>query len=89
MEENICKWYELWQLPCSSVSKETAWNEGDLGSVPGSGRSPGGRQRQPTPVFLSGESLGQMSLAGYSSGSNTQCIKIAYATQHRKNKQAN
>ena len=24
-----------------SVSKESAWNAGDLGSVPGSGRSPG------------------------------------------------
>ena len=28
-------------FPCSSVSKESACNVGDLGSIPGSGRSPG------------------------------------------------
>ena len=27
----------------------------DMGSIPGSGRSPGGGHRQPTPVFLPGE----------------------------------
>ena len=36
----------------------------DAGSIPGSGKSPGGGQ--PTPVFLPGESNGQRSLAGYS-----------------------
>ena len=36
----------------------------DLGSIPGSGRYPGGRF--PSPVFLPGESYGQRSLAGYS-----------------------
>ena len=32
-----------WKLgiPCSSVSKESAWNSGDPGSIPGSGRNPG------------------------------------------------
>ena len=38
----------------------------DAGSIPGSGRSPGGGQ--PTPGFLPGESHGQRSLAGYSLG---------------------
>ena len=38
---------------------------GDLGLIPGSGRSPGGGM-QPTPVFLPGEFHGQRSLAGYS-----------------------
>ena len=28
-------------LPCSSDGKESACNIGDLGSIPGSGRSPG------------------------------------------------
>ena len=28
-------------FPCSSVGKESAYNAGDLGSVPGLGRSPG------------------------------------------------
>ena len=37
----------------------------DMGSIPGSGRSPEGRARQPTPVFLLGKFQGQRSLAGY------------------------
>ena len=28
-------------FPCSSADKESAYNEGDLGSVPGLGRFPG------------------------------------------------
>ena len=42
-----------------------AGDAGDKGSIPGSGRSPGGGQWQPTPVFLSGKSHGQGSLVGY------------------------
>ena len=37
-------------------------NAGDLGSIPGSGRFPWRRTRQPTPVFLPGKSHGQRSL---------------------------
>ena len=36
-----------------------------MGSIPGSGVSPGGGNGKPTPVFLPGESHGQRSLAGY------------------------
>ena len=28
-------------FPCSSIGKKSACNAGDLGSIPGSGRSPG------------------------------------------------
>ena len=45
--------------------KESVHNVGDLGSIPGLGRSPGGTW-QPTLVFLPGESHGLRSLAGYS-----------------------
>ena len=38
----------------------------DVGSIPGLGRSLGGRAWQPTPMFLPGESGGQRSLVGYS-----------------------
>ena len=38
----------------------------DMNSIPGSGRFPGGGQ--PIPVFLSGESHRQRSLASYSPG---------------------
>ena len=44
-------------------------NAGDVrdpGSIPGWGRSPGGGNQQPSPVFLTGESRGQKSLEGYS-----------------------
>ena len=37
----------------------------DEGSIPESGRFPGGGMWPPTPVFLPGESHGQRSLAGY------------------------
>ena len=37
-----------------------------LGSIPGSGRSPGEGNGKPTPVFLPGKSHGQRRLVGYS-----------------------
>ena len=46
--------------------KNLPTNVGDVGSIPGSGRSSGGGNGNPTPVFLSGESHGQRSLVGYS-----------------------
>ena len=51
-------------FPGGSDGKEPTYNGGDLGSIPGSGRSPrGGRG---TLVFSPGEFRGQRSLAGYS-----------------------
>ena len=44
-------------------------NAGNVGLIPGSGRSPGGRNAT-TPVFLLGKSHGQRSLMGYSPGSH-------------------
>ena len=46
--------------------KNLPTNVGDVGLIPGSGRSSGGGNGNPTPVFLSGESHGQRSLVGYS-----------------------
>ena len=39
---------------------------GDMGSIPGLGRSPGEGKWQPTLVLLPGESHGQKGLAGHS-----------------------
>ena len=39
-------------FPGSSAGKESACNAGDPGSIPWSGRYPGGWIGQPTPVFL-------------------------------------
>ena len=48
---------------CDSAGKESACSAGDLGLIPGLGRSPGEgdpwrRERLPTPEFLPGEFLG-------------------------------
>ena len=42
-------------FPGGSAGKESASNAGDLGSIPGLGRSPGRKERLPTPVFWPGE----------------------------------
>ena len=55
--------WPLDQSPDGSEGKESACNVGDLGLIPGLGRSPG-EEQPPTPVFLPGEFHGQMSLAG-------------------------
>ena len=55
------------QMPL--VVKKLPANAGDVrdvGSIPGSGRSPGGGLYNPLPVFLLGESQGQRNLGGYS-----------------------
>ena len=45
-------------FPSGSVGKESTCNAGDLGLIPGSGRSPEERNAsQPIPVFLPGESM--------------------------------
>jgi len=52
--------------PGGSDGKVSTCNVGDLGSVPGLGKSPGERNgRQPTPVFLPEKIHGQRSLMGY------------------------
>ena len=56
----------LYEAPSMINSKESACSAGDLGLIPGVGRSPGGRAWRPTPVFLPGDCPGQRSLAGYS-----------------------
>ena len=55
-------------FPGRSDGKASTCNVGDLGSIPGLGRSPGRRHGEPTnsPVFLLGEFHGQRSLAGCS-----------------------
>ena len=42
-------------FPCGSVGKESTCNMGDLGLIPGLGRSPGEGERLPTVVFWPGK----------------------------------
>ena len=59
-------WPDNIRLPWwGSDGKESACNVGDLGLIPGLGRSPGEGNGKP-PVFLPGEFHGQRSLVGYS-----------------------
>ena len=56
-------------FPGRAVAKNLPANagaRGDVGSIPGSGRSLGGRKWQPTAVFLPGKFHGQRSLVDYS-----------------------
>ena len=53
-------------FPGSSDCKESACNAGDLGSIPGLGKSPGEGEQVLTPVFWPGEAHGQRRLAGCS-----------------------
>ena len=52
-------------FPSSSADKESACNVGDLGSVPGLERSPGGEHGNPLQCSGLGNPHGQRSLADY------------------------
>ena len=54
------------------VVKNLPASAGDVGSIPGSGRSAGGGHGQPTLVVLPGESHGQRSLAGCKESDGTE-----------------
>ena len=49
-----------------SDGKASARNAGDLGSIPGLGRSPGEGNGNPLQALLPGKTHGQRSLIGYS-----------------------
>ena len=53
-------------FPGGSNGKESACNAGDLGSIPGSGRSPEGRNGSPLQYCCLENPHGQRSLVGYS-----------------------
>ena len=56
----------LISFPGSSAGKESACNAGDLGSIPMSGRSPGGSHGNPLQYSCLENPHGQRNLAGYS-----------------------
>jgi len=62
---NLSAWASQVALVVRNLPAD-AGDAGDVGSVPGWGRSPGGKKWEPTPVSLPGESHGQRSLAGFS-----------------------
>ena len=53
-------------FPCGSAGKESAYNAGDLGLIPGLGRSPGGEHGNALQYSCLDNPHGQRSLVGYS-----------------------
>ena len=68
-------------FPGGSDGKESACNAGDMGLIPGSGRSPGEGNDNPL-VFLPGKFHGQRSLAGYSLWGHKESDTIEQLTLH-------
>ena len=59
-------WTKQWGFPSSSDGKASACNAGDLGSIPGSGRSPGEGNGNPFQYSCLGNPMAQRTLAGNS-----------------------
>ena len=59
-------------FPGGLAGKESACNVGNLGSIPGLGRSPGEGKRLPTPVFWPGEFHGPCSPWGHRESDRTE-----------------
>ena len=77
-----------------SDSKESTCNVGDLGSIPGLGRSPGGGHGNPLPYSCLENPHGQRSLKGYSPWGHKELDTTEQlSTQHscfaKNQKQAN
>ena len=73
-------------FPDSSASKESAFNAGDTGSIPGSGSFLWRRKRQPTPVLLPRESHGQRSLAATVHGASKSQTRLKQRSTRARGK---
>ena len=76
----------LWGFPDGSAGKEFACSTGDTNSIPGLGRSPGGRDL-PTPVFLLEKSHGERNPAGNSRKGHKESVRTEKqnTNTHREN----
>ena len=71
-------------FPSGSVVKNMPANAGDLGSIPGLGRSPGGGHGNPLQYSCLGNPHGQRSLEGYSPrGRKSRTVLSNEAQQNR------
>ena len=68
-------------FPGGSDGKESTCNVGDLCSIPGLGRSPGGGHGNPLKYSCLEDPHGQRSLAGYSPWSHKE-LDVTEATKH-------
>ena len=63
-------------FPCGSAGKDSACNVGDLGLIPGLGRFPWRRKRQPTPVFWPREFHGLYRPLGHKESDMTEQLSL-------------
>ena len=70
-------------FPCGSAGKEFACSAGDLGLIPGLGRSPGEGKGYPTSVFWAGELHGLYSPWGHKESDTTE--RLSQVTQVTRN----
>ena len=78
--QNVYAYILYTGFPGGSDSKESAGNAGDLGSIPGLGRSPGGRHSNPLQYSLLKNPHGQRSLEGCSPWGHR--VRHDWATKH-------
>ena len=69
--------YKTGGFPGGSDGKESTCNAGDLGSIPGLGRSPAVRERLPTLVLWPGEFHGLYSTCGYKELDMTEQLSLS------------
>ena len=74
-------------FPGGLVIKNPPANAGDMGLIPGLGRSPRGGDGDPILVFLPGKYHGQRSLVGYSprgckESDMTECLTVSISFQY-------
>ena len=67
-------------FPGSSDGKESACNEGNLGLIPGLGRSPGEGKVFHTPVFWPREFYGLYSSWGYKASDMSEWLSLSSPT---------
>ena len=65
-------------FPGGSPGKESTCNVGDLGLIPGLERSPGERERLPTPVFWPGEFHGLYSPWGHKESDMIEQLSFSF-----------
>ena len=68
--------------PSDSVSKESTCNVGNVGLIPGLGRSPGGEHGNPLQYSCLENPQGQRSLAGYSPWDRKESDTTKRIAQH-------
>ena len=71
----------LWASLCGSAGKESACNAGDLGSIPGLGRSPGEGKGYPSHYSVLREFHGLYSQRGHKESDMTERLSLSLIAQ--------